>query len=425
MLHLPYGHTTIPMDETGATILRSRIDELKSNRSGEELVRDAMAHPVGCMRLNELAKDKKTCTLIISDHTRPVPSRDILPPMLAELREGNPDIKITLLVATGCHRGTTHGELAEKLGEEIAAAENVVVHDAENADGNIEIGVLPSGAPLVIDRLAAETDLLVSEGFIEPHFFAGFSGGRKSVLPGVSDRVTVLGNHCSVFIDSPLSRAGILNDNPIHSDMIAASKMAKLAYIVNVVIDEEKQTVAAFAGDPLEAHAAGCAFLRPYCEVFAEQADIVITTNGGAPLDQNVYQCVKGLSTAEAAAKKDGVLIMAAECADGVGGDGFYHSLKDCENAETLYDSFMATPQNETIPDQWQSQILARVLKHNHVIFVTRAEMEQTIRDMKMEYASSLDEALKTARQIKGDDASVAVIPNGVSMIIRTDPPTE
>ncbi len=421
MLHLPYGHTTVPLNETGTTVLRSRIDELKSNRSGEELVKDAMAHPIGCIRLNALAKGKKNCTLIISDHTRPVPSRDILPPMLAELREGNPDIKITLLVATGCHRGTTRDELVEKLGEEIAATEDIVVHNAENIDGNVEIGVLPSGAPLVIDRIAVETDLLVSEGFIEPHFFAGFSGGRKSVLPGVSDRITVLGNHCSAFIDSPLSRAGILKDNPIHGDMIAAAKMAKLAYIVNVVIDEEKQTVAAFAGDPLGAHAAGCAFLRPYCEVRAKQADIVITTNGGAPLDQNVYQCVKGLSTAEAAAKENGILIIAAECADGVGGDNFYHSLKDCENAETLYDTFMDTPQNETIPDQWQSQILARILKHTRVIFVTRAEMEQTIRDMKMEYAPSLAAALKTARQIKGDDASVTVIPNGVSMIVRSD----
>ena len=421
MLHLSYGHTTVPLNETGTTVLRSRIDELKSNRSGEELVRDAMAHPIGCIRLNALAKGKKTCTLIISDHTRPVPSRDILPPMLAELREGNPDIKITLLVATGCHRGTTRDELVEKLGEEIAATEDIVVHNAENVDGNVEIGLLPSGAPLVIDRIAVETDLLVSEGFIEPHFFAGFSGGRKSVLPGVSDRITVLGNHCSAFIDSPLSRAGILKDNPIHGDMIAAAKMAKLAYIVNVVIDEEKQTVAAFAGDPLGAHAAGCAFLRPYCEVRAEQADIVITTNGGAPLDQNVYQCVKGLSTAEAAAKENGILIIAAECADGVGGDNFYHSLKDCENAETLYDTFMDTPQNATIPDQWQSQILARILKHTRVIFVTRAEMEQTIRDMKMEYAPSLAAALKTARQIKGDDASVTVIPNGVSMIVRSD----
>jgi len=348
-----------------------------------------------------------------------VPSRDILPPMLEELRNGNPQIEITLLVATGCHRGTTRAELAAKLGEAIVSTERIVVHDAGNADGNVEIGTLPSGAPLVIDRIAAGTELLISEGFIEPHFFAGFSGGRKSVLPGVSDRVTVLGNHCSKFIDSPLSRAGILEGNPIHADMVAAAKMAKLAYIVNVVIDEEKRTVAAFAGDPPEAHAAGCAFLRPFCETFAKPADIVITTNGGAPLDQNVYQCVKGLSTAEAAAKDGGVLIMAAECADGVGGDGIYRSLRDCESVAALYDSFLATPQDETVPDQWQSQILARVLRRNRVIFVTGAKLERAIREMKMEYAPSVDAAFHAARSIKGGGASVTVIPNGVSMIVR------
>lgn len=420
MIDLPYGHTTIPSDEANATVLRSRIDELSSDRAGAELVEEAMARPFGSKRLFELVKGKRTCTVIISDHTRPVPSRDILPPMLKELRQGNPEIKITLLVATGFHRGTTTQELVAKLGEDIASSETIVVHDCADAAANVQIGVLPSGAPLVIDRLAAEADLLVSEGFIEPHFFAGFSGGRKSVLPGVCDRVTVLGNHCSKFIDSPFARTGILDKNPIHADMIAAARLAKLAYCVNVIIDEKKQTVAAFAGDPIEAHAAGCAFLRPYCEVTAEPGDVVITTNGGAPLDQNVYQCVKGLTAAEAAAKDGGVLIICAECADGTGGDGFYHSLADCESPAALYDAFMAMPQDKTIPDQWESQILARVLMRHRVIFVTRTEMEQTVRDMKMDYAPSLDIALDMARESKGVSASVNVIPNGISVIVKT-----
>ncbi|MPM25002.1 Lactate racemase [bioreactor metagenome] len=419
MLHLPYGKTTIPFDETGARVLRSRVDELVCSQAGGAIVRDAMEHPIGSERLSRLAVGKQNCVLIISDHTRPVPSKDILPAMLAELRQGNPKIDITLLVATGCHRGTTKAELTEKLGEEIASSERIAVHDASDADSNVTIGTLPSGAPLVIDRLAANADLLIAEGFIEPHFFAGFSGGRKSVLPGVCDRVTVLGNHCSRFIDSEFARAGVLEDNPIHADMLAAAELAKLRYIVNVVINEEKQTVAAFAGDPVEAHLAGCAFLRPFCEVEAAPAEIVLTTNGGAPLDQNVYQCVKGLSTAEAAAKPGGVLILLAECADGVGGEDFYRSLSESKNASALYDSILATPQERTIPDQWQSQILARILKKHTVIFVTRRELAETIRNMKMEYAPSLEEALKKARALKGAEASLTVIPNGVSMIVR------
>ncbi len=418
MLELPYGNTTVPFDETGMLVLRSRIDELTNSRGGMELVEEAMARPIGSKPLSELAKGKQTCTLIISDHTRPVPSRDILPPMLKELRKGNPEIEITLLVATGFHRGTTTQELATKLGDDIVSNEKIVVHDSADSATNVPIGVLPSGAPLVIDRLAAETNLLVSEGFIEPHFFAGFSGGRKSVLPGVCDRVTVLGNHCSKFIDSPFARTGVLDGNPIHADMVAAAQLAKFRYCVNVVIDENKKTVAAFAGDPIEAHVAGYAFLRPYCEVSAKPSDIVITTNGGAPLDQNVYQCVKGLTAAEAAAKEDGVLIMLAECADGTGGDGFYHSLADCESPDALYDEIMATPQDKTIPDQWESQILARILMRHRVIFVTRPEMEGTVRNMKMDYAASLQEGVRLAKQLRGEHAAVSVIPNGVSVMI-------
>ena len=154
-----------------------------------------------------------------SDHTRPVPSRDILPNMLRELKEGNPNIAVTLLVATGFHRPTSSKELEEKLGREIMEQCKIVVHDCRDPERNVKIGTLPSGAPCVIDKIAVETDLLIAEGFIEPHFFAGFSGGRKSVLPGIADQVTVLGNHCSRFIDSPFARTGILDGNPIHSDM--------------------------------------------------------------------------------------------------------------------------------------------------------------------------------------------------------------
>ena len=177
-IHIPYGKGHIDCAIPHDGLLTSRIDTLKSDRPGTEIDREAVASPIGSKALSELAVGKKTCTIIISDHTRPVPSRDILPPMLEELRKGNPDIAVTLLVATGFHRPTTTAELEAKLGEEIANREKIVVHDAFDADSNVQIGVLPSGAPLVIDRVAVETDLLISEGFIEPHFFAGFSGGR-------------------------------------------------------------------------------------------------------------------------------------------------------------------------------------------------------------------------------------------------------
>ncbi len=414
---IPYGKGHLACDIPCNAILTSRVDQLKSEKTGLELVNAAMAAPIGSPSLRELAVGKNTCTIIISDHTRPVPSRDILPPMLAELRQGNPEIQVTLLVATGFHRPTTTAELETKLGPEIAGNEKIVVHDAFDPDSNVEIGILPSGAPLVIDRAAVETDLLISEGFIEPHFFAGFSGGRKSVLPGVCDKTTVLGNHCGAFIASPYARTGILEGNPLHTDMVAAAEMAKLRYIVNVIIDEEKKTVAAFAGDFRAAHAAGVAFLRPFCEVQAVPGDIVITSNGGAPLDQNIYQSVKGLTAAEASAKDGAVLIMCAELADGTGGEGFYTSLRDCESPAAHFAQCAATPQSQTIPDQWESQILARILMKHRVIFVSRPEMKQTLEDMKLEYAPDLPTALRMAA--KGADAQITIIPNGISVTVK------
>ncbi len=416
---IPYGPGALDLelpDDVVAGVLESIITP--AQESEDDLVLAAMASPYGGTSLKDLAVDKPTCTIIVSDHTRPVPSKHIIPFMLAELREGNPEIEITLLVATVFHRPTSVDELRAKLGDHIVDAERIVIHDAFDPDSNVKIGVLPSGADLVIDRVAADTDLLVSEGFIEPHFFAGFSGGRKSVLPGVCDAVTVMGNHCSKFIASDCARTGVLDGNPLHNDMVDAARQAKLAYIVNVVIDEDKRVIAAFAGDPFEAHKAGTEFLAEQCRVKAVPADIVITGNGGAPLDQNMYQAVKSMTAAEACANEGGVIIECTECADGTGGEGFYRALKDCESAQALMDEILQVPQNETKPDQWEYQIQARTLISHPVVYVSNPEMRQTIEEMKMKYAGSLDEALGMAREIVGRDAKATVIPNGISVIV-------
>lgn len=419
-IKIPYGKTfqTLNIDES-FELLESKIQKLEAGTDGGAIVRAAMESPIGTLRLRELAVGKKNAVLIISDHTRPVPSKQIVPYMLEELRAGSPDIEITLLVATGCHRGTAPKELADKLGEEIVSRERIIVHDCDTSPLTA-LGRLPSGAQLVVNSLVAKADLVVSEGFIEPHFFAGYSGGRKSILPGVCSRVTVLGNHCAAFIDNPKSRMGVLDGNPINRDMESAARMAKLAYIVNVVINEAHEVVAAFAGDAIEAHHAGCAYLAEYCE--AEQkrkADIVITSNGGAPLDQNAYQAVKGLTTAADAAADGAVLIICAECADGIGGDSFYKALSECAGPTDLLEKIRRVPMDETVPDQWQYQILARILEKHRVCFVARKEMKEAVNAMKMEYAPSLEAAYARARALKGASARVAVIPNGVSLIIK------
>ena len=419
-MKIPYGKTMIDINLDVASVESILPNvHVQSPLSEDQIVLDAMASPINSPTLQSLAEGKRDAVIIISDHTRPVPSKYMIPHMLKELRDGNPDIEIKLLVATGCHRGTTKYELINKLGEKIVENEEIIIHDCLLEEEMIDMGELPSGARLIINEAAINTDLLIAEGFIEPHFFAGFSGGRKSVLPGVCSRNTVLGNHCSQFIESEYARAGILENNPIQTDMLAACKMVNLQYILNVIINSEKQIVSAYAGNPFVAHEKGCEELLKSCCVTPEKkGDIVIVSNGGAPLDQNVYQAVKGLSTAEAAAEEGAVLIICAECADGIGGDDFYDSLSGCISAEELFERVLKVPMNQTRPDQWQYQILARILIKHHVIFVTRPELKEVIQDMKMEYAADIDQALEKAWEIKGKECHHVVIPDGISVII-------
>ena len=419
-MEIPFGRQKqlLHLDESRIAAVLRPAGEEGSGADQAAIVREALGAPIGSPRLMELARDARRVLVITSDHTRPVPSRITMPPLLEEIRRGRPDAEISILIATGMHRPTTREELIAKLGAEIVEAEHIVVHNAYDAAAMAHFGTLPSGGELWLNALLRETDLVVAEGFIEPHFFAGFSGGRKSVLPGVCDAVTVMGNHCSKFIASPNARTGVLDGNPLHNDMVDAARQAKLAYIVNVVIDEEKRVVAAFAGDPFEAHKAGTEFLAGQCRVKAVPADIVITGNGGAPLDQNMYQAVKSMTAAEACANEGGVIIECAECIDGTGGEGFYRALKDCESAQALMDEILQVPQKETKPDQWEYQIQARILIHHPVIYVSCPQMRETIEEMKMMYAETLDEALEKAREIVGEDAKVTVIPNGISVIV-------
>ena len=418
-VEFPYGKTHLSCDFEEANVLTSSIEEYDPGMTPQALVEAAMATPEGGITLRELAEGKEKLVLIASDHTRPVPSRVIVPPMLKEIREGNPHAAITILISTGCHRETTRDELIAKFGEELVSKEKIVVHDCDDSENLVNIGNLPSGGQCLINRLAVEADLLVAEGFIEPHFFAGFSGGRKSVLPGVAGRETVLANHCSEFIAHPKSRTGVLEGNPIHTDMLWAAKKAKLQYIVNVVLNGEKQAIYAVAGDLEKAHKKGTDFLFGLCGAETEPADIVISTNGGYPLDQNVYQAVKGMTAAEAAVKENGVIIMIAASNDGIGGDHFYHQLADERDINKTMDLFLSRGRSETVPDQWQTQIFIRVLQKAKVIFVSQVDAE-TVEALHMIPASSLEEALEKAKNFIGkENPTITAIPDGVAVMVK------
>ena len=418
-IQFPYGKTHLEYDFEAVNVLTSSIESYDPGKSAQALVEEAMQSPVSSARLQELVKDKENIVIIASDHTRPVPSKVILPPMLRAIREGNPNADITILISTGCHRETTKAELIAKFGEEIVAAEKIVIHNCDDTQNLVNIGTLPSGGQCLINRIAAEADLLLAEGFIEPHFFAGFSGGRKSVLPGVAGRETVLANHCAEFIAHPCARTGIMDGNPIHGDMLQAAKQAKLRYIVNVVLNAEKEVIYAVAGEVEAAHKKGADFLFSLCGVETEPADIVISTNGGYPLDQNVYQAVKGMTAAEAAVRDGGVIIMLADSSDGLGGDHFYHQLADEKDINKTMDLFLSRGRNETVPDQWQSQIFIRILQKATVIYISQMD-DKIVEDMHMIPAENLDAAMEKAKKlINMEKPRITAIPDGVAVMVK------
>jgi nickel-dependent lactate racemase len=413
------GTQTLSLDERRLRACLTPAPPARPAMDQSAIVQNALEHPVGTPRLCELARGRRSVVLITSDHTRPVPSAITLPPYLREIRKGSPDANVTVLVATGMHRSPTPDEMRAKFSPAVCEREKIVVHNAFDDGAMAFFGTLPSGGELWLNRLVRDADLVVSEGFVEPHFFAGYSGGRKSILPGVAAKKTVLYNHNAAFIRDPLARQGILEGNPIHRDMAFAAKAAQLAFILNVLLDGDKRIIAAFAGDPEQAHARGCEACGRMNGVPAVQADIVVTSNGGYPLDQNLYQCVKGMTTAESCVREGGVIILCAGLEDGCGGDAFYHWFHDRADASRVTRDIQNVPAGDTAPDQWQAQILARVQQKAACYIVTGPENRQLIEDMHMRFFPGVNDALEYATRALGADAAVTVIPDGVSVIVR------
>jgi nickel-dependent lactate racemase len=397
--------------------LVSQMHHYKAGSDGETLVAEALENPIGTPKLSVMAEGKQDVVVIASDHTRPVPSKIIMPRLLAEIRKGSPDARVTILISTGCHRQTTKEELISKFGPEIVREEHIVIHDCDAGD-LVNLGKLPSGGNMILNRLAVEADLLVAEGFIEPHCFAGFSGGRKSVLPGIAGRETVVYNHNAEFVAHPRARSGILDGNPIHDDMLYAARAARLAFICNVVINSNKEIVYAVAGDLDVAHRDGCNFLANKCQALAVPADIAISSGGGFPLDQNIYQSVKGMLSGVATVNEGGVVIMLAKANEGHGGEEFYKTFAEEKDLERLLDTFMKTPKHETRVDQWSAQLFVQILRRARVIYVSVAP-DALVEEFHMIPAHSLEEAVKKAEALLGNSqATITAIPDGLAVMV-------
>ena len=352
---------------------------------------------------------------ITSDNTRPVPSWITLPALIDQVRSSAPACSISILVGTGLHEWSPTGsELKEKMGVAVDRVDTIRIHNSKDGRSLVSKGRLSSGNELWVNSLLQEADLIVADGFIEGHFFAGFTGGPKSVLPGVSGAETIMRNHSPKNIDHLKARCGVVEDNPIHEEMREASGRAGLKFVLNVVLDRSKSIVSAFAGDPIAAHRDGSKFSLECCRVRPVLSDIVITSNGGYPLDRNLYQLVKGVSNGALTAKEGGVIVACGECRDGVGHEGFRRMLASSSSpAEFLRRLRQGEIWEEA---QWEAQILAKVLERFKVVIVSNGVDRKTVESMHMMHAGSLKEGLEEAINIK-PEGSITLLPDGPSAI--------
>jgi len=378
-------------------------------------VERALLNPVGSKSLRELAKKASRILVITSDNTRPVPSKVTLPQLIGKIKEASPSASIRLLIATGLHEWSpSRSELSSRFGSALDHLEEVVIHSAKNSSSLLNLGKLSTGNRLFVNELLREVDLIIAEGYIEGHFFAGFTGGPKSILPGVSGVDTIMNNHSPRNIDHPNARCGVAEGNPIYEEMLEAARLAGLDFILNVVLDGKKRILSAFAGDPVEAHRSGRVFTLECCRVKPVPGDIVVTSNGGYPLDRNLYQLVKGISNGALTAKEGGVIIACGECTDGVGHQGFYEMLASSSSPSEFLRRLRA---GEIWREaQWEAQVLAKVLEKFSVIVVSRGVDSKTVESMHMMHAKTLKEGLEIALNLK-PRGKITLLPDGPSAI--------
>lgn len=386
-------------------------NQLEVQEMGEACVRRALGNPIGSPRLRELVAPGEKIAIITSDLTRPLPSHLILPALLEELEEAGCRLEdVTVVFALGCHRKQTEAEMRKLVGD--AVYERVRCIDG-NVDDVVHMGTTRSGTPVDIDRTVAEADRRICLGNIEYHYFAGYSGGAKAIMPGVSTRAAIQSNHSKMVQEAAC--AGNLDHNPVRDDLEEAIEHCPIDFIVNVVLDEHKQIVHAVAGHFIEAHRAGCAFLdQLYLKPIEQRADIVICSQGGKPKDLNLYQTQKALDNAKHAVRDGGIIILVGSCKEGMGEDVFEDWMTRAEDPEDL---IRWTEENFTLGGH-KAAAIALVLRRARIFLVSDLEPD-FVRSIFMEPYPTVQSAYEAAERILGDQSSILVMPYGGSTLPR------
>ncbi len=374
---------------------------------------DSLASPIASPSLGNLIKPGTDVTIVVSDKTRPVPSRLILPPLLDELKaSGVEDERITILVATGLHRPNTDEELAAMLGEEIVQRIKIVNHNARDRNSLVYLGKTKSGTPVWLNKVLYQSDFRILTGYIEPHFFAGFTGGRKAILPGCAGQDTIGHNHGAKHIGHPKARYGMTTGNPIYEDAVEVAEQVGVDFIVNVTLNKNKEITRVFSGDVVKAHNEGVRFVSEKARAYLpEKVDIAITNNSGYPLDLNLYQAVKGMTAPEAVIRQGGEIVMAAECSEGIGHHTFEDMILEAGSPENFL-SKVYSP-GFFVVDQWQVQVLARLLSKARIsLYAGNLENDQ-IKRMWLNPIESVEEGIEQALGRLGPDSRILVLPDG------------
>lgn len=370
----------------------------------------AVRSPIGARPLAGLVAEHETLAIVTSDGTRPVPNSKLIPWILDEL--GVKPKEVVVITGTGSHRGNTPEELLAMFGERVMQECRVINHDSFDPDSLVSIGTTPRGNNVRFCRDYVEADKKIIVGFIEPHFFAGFSGGPKALLPGIAGIESILAFHDAYMIGHPQSTWGVLEENPLQHETRAACRMCPPDFMVNVTLNGDKEITGYFVGDWLEAHRAGCEAVKRHATVgFDEPFDVIVTSNSGFPLDQNLYQTVKGMSAAAQVIRDGGTIIAVSECSDGIPNHGkFFDILTSAPDPKAMLDMIEAP--GYSCFDQWEAQKLAKIQVRADVQLYSSLDPELVSR-LHLTPVTDIEAAVETAAARYGSGARVAVLPQG------------
>jgi nickel-dependent lactate racemase len=411
--HFSFGKAGIEVSVANryeCLMIRSRIGA--ALKDVEHALDRALDQPIGCDALAVLAAGKKTAAISICDITRPAPNRVTLPPLLTRLHDaGIPKEGITILIATGLHRGATTEELRTIVGPEIAMKYHVESHDARALREHRWLGATGRGTPVYIDERFMAADLHITLGFIEQHLMLGFSGGRKLIAPGLAAQETIKVLHSPRFMREPLVREGSIEANPLHAELLEIARMARHDFILDVTLTQERGISGVFAGDAVKAHAAGVEFVEMTClERLSAPVDAVITSGAGYPLDLTFYQATKGVMAAQHIVKPGGRILLLGECSEGVGSDEFARGLAKFTGFQSYLDEIS---ESVVEVDQWQLEKLALTGLKNELFFYTPGVSKKQLGFLGANAYDDLDKAIAALLTGLPPAARVALVPQG------------